>query len=70
MRWLALQDYDGIEKDDELEIADPHRELRQSELVVFNRTKQKELGVFHTLTPRQVEIVLQGGLLNYTGKNQ
>lgn len=63
-------DYDRIENGDELEIADPHNELRGSELVVVNKTKQKKFAVCHTLTPRQVEIVLDGGLLNYTGKNQ
>jgi len=63
-------DYDGIENGDELEIADPHNELQASELVVFNKTRQKKFTACHTLTPRQVDIVLHGGLLNYTGKNQ
>lgn len=63
-------DYDRIENGDALEIADPHNELRGSELVVVNQTSQQKIAVCHTLTPRQVEIVLDGGLLNYTGKHQ
>ncbi|MEW6671350.1 MAG: aconitate hydratase [Thermodesulfobacteriota bacterium] len=63
-------DYERIETGDEMEIADPHNDLRKSELILVNRTKQNKFKVRHTLTPRQVEIVLHGGLLNYTGKTQ
>jgi hypothetical protein len=33
----------------------------------MNTTEQKTFTVCHSLTPRQVEIVLSGGLLNYAG---
>ena len=63
-----IEDYDTIQYGDELEIADVHNRIRQSEFVVISPKKQNSFPVQHHLTPRQVEIVLHGGLLNYTGK--
>jgi aconitate hydratase len=63
-----IEDYDTIQYGDELEIPDVHHLLRQSEFVVTSPKKQNSFPVHHYLTPRQVEIVLHGGLLNYTGK--
>lgn len=61
-------DYEKIQAGDELEIPDAHNALRRCELTVTNKTRQSEFPVVHSLTPRQVEIVLAGGLLNYAGK--
>jgi aconitate hydratase len=63
-------DYDCIENGDELEILDLPNVLRKSELVVSNTTRQKHILVNHTLTRRQAEIVLRGGLLNYTSEGR
>jgi aconitate hydratase len=63
------EDYEGIQPGDELHISETHDQLRKSELVVVNQTRQKSFSVSHSLTPRQVEIVLRGGLLNYVGKH-
>lgn len=60
-------DYESIQTGDELDISDTRALSQNSELTVFNKTKQKDFLVYHTLTPRQADIVLQGGLLNYTG---
>ena len=54
--------------EDELEIQNFHRLSEHSEIIVTNRTRKKEFRVRHDLTPRQVEIVMHGGLLNYAGK--
>jgi hypothetical protein len=43
--------------------------LRKPEMHVVNTTGRKTFAVCHSLTSRQVEIVLSGGLLNYAGKH-
>jgi len=60
-------DYEAIDQGDVLEIQGVREALRRNNhLVVKNVTKQREIPVTHPLTPRQVEIILAGGLLNYT----
>ena len=61
-------DYDRIQAGDELAIADTADQFRRSEVTVTHRTRGERFTVGHTLTPRQVEIVLCGGLLNFVGK--
>jgi aconitate hydratase len=63
------EDYDRIQPGDQLQIAEAHDQLRKSEMHVVNTTGQKTFAVCHSLTSRQVEIVLSGGLLNYAGKH-
>ena len=41
--------------------------MRTPEMTVANKTGQNTFAVCHSLTPRQVEIVLSGGLLNHAG---
>ncbi len=62
------EDYDAIRAGDELEVPDTQQALRLSEFVMFNRTRGSEFVVYHNLTPRQVEIVLMGGLGNYASQ--
>ncbi len=40
-----------------------------SELLIKNKTKNREFKVKVALSGRQVEMILAGGLLNYTRKN-
>lgn len=61
-------DYEKVQYLDELEIPDTNKALKSTEFVVYNKTQNTELLVFHNLTPRQIEIVLHGGLLNFTSK--
>jgi aconitate hydratase len=64
----APEDYDRIPAGDELAIADTAEQLRRPEITVVNRARGVTFTVAHTLTPRQVEIVLCGGRLNFVGK--
>jgi aconitate hydratase len=64
LMFKAADDYPQIQQDDQLEIADTSDILQNSELIVVNKTRQKEIPVCHNLTMRQAEIVLKGGLLN------
>jgi len=61
------KDYERIQPEDELQITETHDQLRTFEMTVVNKTGHNTFAVCHSLTPRQVEIVLSGGLLNYAG---
>jgi len=65
LTFVDERDYDSIAAEDVLEIntADLGQE---SGLTVKNIAKGTEFKVRHDLTPRQVEIIKAGGLLNYT----
>lgn len=59
-------DYDRIEQGDLLEMVGVRERVgSSSDLVILNATKGIEIPVRHTLTARQVEVYLAGGLLNY-----
>jgi aconitate hydratase len=60
-------DYERIQPGDELQIAETHDQLRKPEMLVVNKTGQRTFAVCHSMTPRQVDIVLSGGLLNHVG---
>jgi aconitate hydratase len=59
-------DYKRVEQDDELEIAGVREAVRRGLTVrVRNLTRGDEFTARHDLSPRQVEILLAGGSLNY-----
>ena len=64
------EDYEKIQSGDELEILDIHNLSHCPEITVANHTRHMQFVVVHHLTPRQSEIVLAGGLLNYAGKTR
>ena len=60
-------DYDKIELGDKLVIDDIKGQIAAgTEVIVRNETKDLVFTVKHDLTPRQIEIIEEGGLLNYT----
>jgi aconitate hydratase len=62
-------DYDRLNIYDPLEIRDIRRQLEEGEeLTVINRVTGTGFQVLHGLTSRQVAIILDGGLLNHTKK--
>jgi len=63
-------DYDMIEQGDEIEIPNIVQSLKEHKDTVqaFNKTKNKEIKLKVMLTERQINFVLAGGLLPYTGK--
>jgi len=69
MTFSNENDYDLIEAGDELVLENAKEQLRKgSELVIRNKTKNTDIPVKTILSARQVEIMLAGGLLNYTKK--
>lgn len=63
-------DYDSINEGDELAIPDVKKLIMNgSELTVINKTTGKEIPVLCELSDRTRDIILAGGLLNYTKQN-
>jgi aconitate hydratase len=61
------RDYDGVDQMDELELGNLRGAVSSgAEVTVFNRTKNASFQARIPLSERQREIVLAGGLLNYT----
>lgn len=64
------KDYDLIDMNDELVIENAKQQiLSGDELIVKNATKDKTFKVKVLLSQRQVNMILAGGLLNYTREN-
>jgi aconitate hydratase len=69
LTFVNAADYDSIEQGDDLIMPDVRSGLTAGEtLVLENKAKSKQYEVRHGLTPRQIEIILAGGMLNYTKK--
>lgn len=59
-------DYDTIEQDDELEITGLHAALKEDQPIeVRNKSKDKSYQMTHSLSKRQKEIILDGGIINW-----
>ncbi len=66
LTFIDLADYDGIQVGDVLRLTDLRRALTEGgELVVENITRQYQLQVRHSMSPRQVQFLLSGGLINW-----
>lgn len=62
-------DYDTISQGDELMIENAVEQIKAGDtLEVINKTRNRTFKVLLTLSPRLKEIILAGGLLNYTRK--
>jgi aconitate hydratase len=62
-------DYAALDLGDELEINSTSSIKNSKEITLENKTKSRSIQLLHTLSPRQIDIILAGGLLNYTKKN-
>ncbi len=59
-------DYDKLDQDDELEIKSVCDRLSSNNsLIIENKTKHTTIEVQYDLTPRQVSIILSGGMLSF-----
>lgn len=67
LRFQDEADYDKIDQMDELCLPDARKEIAAGEAVTLeNKTKNLRIKLDAVLTPRQRDMVLAGGLLNYT----
>jgi len=66
LTFIDLADYDGIQAGDVLRLADLRRVLvAGGDLLVENVTRQHRFQVRHSMSPRQVQFLLSGGLINW-----
>lgn len=63
-------DYDLIEKGDQIRFKDLEKDIYKSEIYMDNISKKRSFAVCNTLTDRQIKIILKGGLLNYVMGNR
>ena len=64
-------DYDRIVQGDELEILDVRQNLNQGDRIqVTNKTKNQTYDTQHTLSKRQIEMIVEGSLINVVRKRQ
>ena len=69
LRFLTPADYESIEQGDELEMPDVRASISAGRpVVVRNKTQKAEYKLAPKLSPRQVEMLLSGGLTNYLKK--
>ena len=69
LRFLNPADYESIEQGDELEMPDVRAAISAGRPVVArNKTQKAEYKLAPKLSPRQVEMLLSGGLTNYLKK--
>ena len=67
MTFVDSSDYDRLDQDDVLVLENAREQLRSSSIITMkNLSKGYEFKVNTNLSPRGVEIILAGGLLNYT----
>ena len=66
LTFIDLADYDSIQAGDVLRLTDLRRALTQGgDLRVENVTRQHQFQVRHSMSPRQVQFLLRGGLINW-----
>ncbi|NLO89131.1 MAG: aconitate hydratase [Clostridia bacterium] len=65
LTFIAEEDYQRLEQGDELIIENIKEQLYGEKITIKNLTKGFSFEVTHDLTPRLIEIILKGGLLNY-----
>lgn len=70
LSFMDRNDYDKIDQEDILEINNLREVIKTGQpLEVINKTKGETYKTSHTLSPRQIEILLDGGIINYYKKN-
>jgi aconitate hydratase len=66
LRFCDASDYDRLETGDSLEIENVHERLRAGKrITVRNGRRSYTFAAEHQLSPRQLEIILAGGLINW-----
>jgi aconitate hydratase len=71
LTFINPADYDNIEQEDELEAVDIRRVLSQgNQIRIANKTKNETYETEHALSERQLEMVMEGSLINVVRKRQ
>ncbi|MFD1705537.1 aconitate hydratase [Siminovitchia sediminis] len=65
LTFVNAEDYDQIEQGDVLELTDLRNKIKQSqEFTITVKGKKLSIQVAHALSQRQIEVMLEGGLIN------
>ncbi|MFN7064854.1 MAG: aconitate hydratase [Aquificaceae bacterium] len=71
LEFVDKEDYNKFSLDDEIELPEVIERLKAGrEIVVINRTTGEEIVCKYNLTPKQIFLLLAGGLLNWIKKKQ
>lgn len=62
-------DYDDIDELDDLSIESSISQVKDKTIIIKNKTKNKEYKMLLNITDRQAQMLIHGGLLNYTKQN-
>ena len=71
LTFVHPEDYDRIDQGDVLHVRDVRNSIQEgNKIQVVNRTKNETYETAHVMTDRQVQIMLEGGLINLVRKNR
>ncbi|ALO17369.1 2,3-dimethylmalate dehydratase large subunit [Salinivirga cyanobacteriivorans] len=70
LEFVKSGDYDEIEQDDVLAFDDFSNQIKQGKVIVQNKTKGSKYEMMHSMSKRQVEVVLAGGVIPYFKKKK
>jgi len=71
LEFVNKEDYSKFSLGDEIEIPELTQRLQAGqEVVVINKTTGEQVVCKYNLTPKQVSVLLAGGLLNWIKKKQ
>lgn len=71
LEFVNKEDYNRFSLGDEIEIPDVIKRLKDGkEIVLINKTTGDEIMCKYNLTPKQISVLLAGGLLNWIRKKQ
>lgn len=71
LTFVNEQDYELIDQGDQLKMENLLEQIAEGNILILqNTTKNQEIKLQYDLSPREVEIVLAGGLLNYVKQSQ
>jgi aconitate hydratase len=66
--FFSDDDYNSLSAGDELVIEEPGEQLKNEVVIIKNISKNKEIKARHGFSPRQLDLIRAGGLLNYTSQ--
>lgn len=69
LTFANADDYNLVSQTDEVVLKNVWNGLKSGEITLLNKTTDKEIKLVGKFTERQIDILLAGGLINYTKKN-
>ncbi len=70
LTFINESDFDSIDEMDIIEIDDLLTQVEAETIIVLNKTKNKRYEMKLTVSPRQIELLKYGGLLNYMSRKK